>query len=483
MAEMVKEEEHIPTMQATSVHSPLALVGAVLGPVLALLIWFVPLPVPTGARHTLAIVSFMAIYWILEPVDYGLTALVGCYLFWALHIAEFQVAFGGFATDTPWFLFGAMLMGEAAANTGLARRIGLSVMRFIGTSYPRLLLGLIVFVFLLNFLVPSGLAQLAIAAPIAIGIIAAFGASRHSNIAVGLFIMISYTSGLFNKMVLAGGASILTQGMLLKLTGQRIFWGPYFIAYLPATLVTIFACWLTILWLYPPETKELPGGRRYLHDTIRAMGRWTPGEKKTLALLLFAIALWSTDFLHHISPAVVALGVGLMMVLPKIGVLSAHDVRKVNYLIVFFIGGVMSMSEVMNKTEALGILSHIMMSWMTPLLSHTFFSANVLYWAGFAYHFFLASELSMLGTTLPGVIQYASTHGYNPVAFAMVWNFASAGKIFAYQSAVLILGYAYGYFRPIDLLRVGSILTVVESLLLFVIVPFYWPLIGLPWRL
>lgn|SRR5487761_5684 len=479
MKETIEEKAPI---QVESGLSPLALASAVAGPVLALLVWLAPLPVGAAARHTLAIVVFMTVYWVTTPIDYGVTALIGCYLFWALHIATFPVAFSGFANSTPWFLFGAMLMGEAASDSGLARRIGFGVIQLVGTSYARLLLGLLLFVFILNFMVPSGLAQLAITAPIAIGIIDAFGASQHSNIAVGLFIMISYTSGLFNKMLLAGGASILTQGMLLKLTGIRIFWGPYFIAYLPATLVTIFACWLIILWLYPPETKNLPGGRRYLHDAIKEMGRWTTKEKKTLAWLLFAIALWSTDFLHHISPAVVALGVGLMMALPKVGVLSTKEIRKVNLLIVFFIGGVLSMSTVMKDTKALDFLSHIMLSWMTPLLSRTIISANVLYWAGFVYHFFLASELSMLGTTLPAIVHYASTHGYNPVAFAMVWNFASAGKIFAYQSAVLILGYAYGYFRARDLLRVGSLLTVVESLLLFIIVPFYWPLIGLHWR-
>ncbi len=480
MAEAIEAKASIKDESAQP--SVLTLVSIILGPVLALLTWLAPLPVTAPARHALAIVVFMTVYWITMPVDYGITALIGCYFFWALRIVTFPVAFSGFANSTPWFLFGAILMGEAASNTGLARRIGFSVIQLVGTSYARLLLGLILFVFLLNFMVPSGLAQLAITAPIAIGIIDVFGASQHSNIAVGLFIMISYTSGLFNKMLLAGGASILTRGMLLNLTGIRILWGPYFIAYLPATLITIFACWLIILWLYPPEMKELPGGRRYLRDAVREMGRWTGKEKRTLAWLVLAIGLWSTDFLHHIDPAVVALGVGLMLAMPTVGVLSTNDFRKVNFMLVLFLGGVLSMSAVLKATKALGFLSNIMLSWMGPLLSHTIIAGNVLYWAGFFYHFLLASELSMLGTTLPAIVHYASTHGYNPVAFAMVWNFASAGKIFAYQSAVLILGYAYGYFRAKDLLRVGFLLTIVESLTLFFIVPFYWPLIGLHWR-
>jgi uncharacterized protein (UPF0335 family) len=44
---------------------------------------------------------------------------------------------------------------------------------------------------------------------------------------------------------------------------------------------------------------------------------------------------------------------------------------------------------------------------------------------------------------------------------------------------VLMVGYAYGYFDARDLMRVGLLLTVVESLILLLLVPFYWPLIGI----
>src|SRR5215831_2386432 len=297
-------------------------VGSVLGPLVGLALWFAPMQVQPLAQHTLAIVAFMIVYWITEPIDHGITAMIGCFLFWALHIADFETAFAGFANSSPWFLFGAMLMGEAAAQSGLAKRIGFLIMRYLGTSYSRLLLSVVVFVFVLNFLVPSGLAQLAIVAPMIIGVIAGFGVGPQSNIARGLFVILAYTCGLFNKMILAGGASILTR--------EPIFWSKYFIAYLPADLITIFACWLTILWLYPPEKEELPGGRQYLQEAVESMGPWTIAEKKTLALLLLAVSLWATDLWHKTDPAVIALGVGLMVALPKIGVLKTHDIRRVD---------------------------------------------------------------------------------------------------------------------------------------------------------
>ena len=468
--------------QLREAHSTKALVGMALGPLLAALLWFAPLPLEAQAQHALAIVAFMIVYWITEPIDHGVTALLGCYLFWALGVADFETAFAGFAHETPWFLFGAMLMGEAAARSGLATRIGFLVMQVIGTSYSRLLLSVIVLVFILNFLVPSGMAQLSIIAPMIIGIVAVFGVDKRSNIGRGLFIILTYTCGLFNKMILAGGASILTRGMVQRITGHEILWSRYFIAYLPADLITIFACWVTILWLYRPEKKHLPGGRKYLQDALTAMGPWTAAEKKSLAWLVFAVALWATDFLHHVSPAVIAMGVGLVLALPKIGVLKNKDIREVNFLLIVFMGGALSMGEVLIQTKALDVLTNAMMSWMAPLLGGTFWSGSVLYWSAFFYHFILASELSMLSTSLPVIIDFARQNGFNATAFAMLWNFASGGKLFVYQSSVLMLGYAYGYFEGKDMLKVGIVLTIVEGLILLFLVPLYWPAIGLHWR-
>ena len=65
----------------------------------------------------------------------------------------------------------------------------------------------------------------------------------------------------------------------------------------------------------------------------------------------------------------------------------------------------------------------------------------------------------------------------NPLQLGLIWTFAAGGKLFAYQSGVLIVGYSYGYFAARDLVRIGAWLTVIEILVLMLLVPFYWPLI------
>jgi di/tricarboxylate transporter len=102
-----------------------------------------------------------------------------------------------------------------------------------------------------------------------------------------------------------------------------------------------------------------------------------------------------------------------------------------------------------------------------------------MYWTAFDYHFLLASEISMLGTSIPLVMELAKANGMNPLQLGLIWTFAAGGKLFAYQSGVLIVGYSYGYFDARDLVRMGAWLTVVEFVILMLLVPFYWPLIGI----
>jgi len=134
---------------------------------------------------------------------------------------------------------------------------------------------------------------------------------------------------------------------------------------------------------------------------------------------------------------------------------------------------------VLEATHGLAVLTGFLFGWMEPFLTNIVMTTVVMYWTAVVYHFMLASEISMLGTSIPLVMQLAKTHGLNPLQLGMIWTFAAGGKLFAYQSGVLIVGYSYGYFEASDLVRIGWWLTVVEFLVLLLLVPFYWPLIGI----
>jgi anion transporter len=445
-----------------------------------IVVWLLPLTLDPGIQLVLAISAFMVLSWITHALDHALTGFVGCFAFWALGAATFPSAFAGFAETTPWFLFGALMIGAMAAKSGLARRLAYTVMQTVGHSYSRLLIGLILSDFLLTFLVPSGIARVVIMASVAVGLCHAFGADRGSNIGRGMFIILTYTATIFDKMIIAGAASITARGIIEKGGGVEVLWGQWFLAFLPADLITIFVAWRLTLYFYPPEKKDLPEGKRFLTEALREMGPWTAVEKRAAFLMVCAIALWMTDAFHHISPPMVGLGIGLLATLPVIGVLNTDDVKGVNYLPIFFVATAIGMGHVLVESRALNIMTDAMFGWMTPYVHNTLSSTAVLYWTSFLYHIPLGDEVVMLATSLPMLMSFAKAQQLDPLVVGMIWTFGAGGKLFVYQSAPLVVGYSFGYFSGRDMFKIGAILTIVEFLiLLLLLVPFYWPLLGL----
>jgi len=465
-----------PTAPRSSLRTAAILAALAAG---SIVFWFLPLGIAPEAHKALAVGLFMIAAWMTQVLDHGVAGILGCFLFWMLGIARFETAFSGFADTSAWFLFGAICFGLMAGKSGLARRLAFAVIAAVGHSYPRLLLGLIISNFLLTAIVPSGIARVVIMAAIAIGLVDAFGVGKRSNIARGMFVILVYQATIFDKMVIAGAASITARGAIERFGEVRVLWSQWALAYLPCDIIVMLVAWRLALWLYPPETASLPGGSDYLRREIAAMGPLSAAEVRAGALMALAIGLWVTDFLHHIPPPMIGLGVGLLAVMPGIGVLDSDDVRKINYLPIFFVAAAVSLSNVLAQTKALDVLTTILFNGIQPFIGTSWVSTVVLYWAAFAYHIVIGNEIAMLTTSLPPLMTYAKQHAIDPLALGMIWTFGAGPKIFMYESAVLVVGYSYGCFDSKDLLKVGAILSVVTALILMFLVPLYWPLIGI----
>ena len=438
-----------------------------------------PLGIAPKMQAAFAVAAFMILSWMTELMEYASAGLLGLLLFWFFGIAEPTVIFSGFVNDAAWFYLGAILIGAMAAKSGLPQRIANFVISQVGVTYSRLLLGLLIIDFVLSIMVPSAAAVLVIMASLSLAVMKVFGVDKGSNIGRGLFLVLTYGSGLFNKMMISGSASIMSLGLIERVGGAQVSWGLWFAAFLPCSIVTLIAAWWFTLKFFPPEADRLEGRAEELKAHFRTAVPWTPLAVKGSLLTGLAFVLWLTDSLHHISPSIVAFGIGLFALLPFVDILNDKDFRNLNLLPFFFVACALGMGEVLKSTGGLSLLEQNFIGGLEPLLNGKSTGTTALYWGGFVYHFFTASELSMLVTSLPVLMQFAREHGLDPVWIGLLWSFASGGKLFAYQSGVLVLGYGYGYFRHSDLIKIGLFLTVVDFLVIWPSVLFYWPLLGL----
>ena len=446
------------------------------------IVYFLPLAMSEVSRRAMAVTVFILAMFVSEAVPLGITGLFGCWLYWVFAGIAPAKAFAGFHSDSPWFILCCLMLGVMAEQTGLARRLAYRIVGRLGTSYSRILMGMIVVNFLLTFLIPSSVAKTVVMCAIAIGLIQAYGVEKNSNIARSLILLMTFQASLFDKVILTGAGNILSRGIIESMAKVYVSYGEWLIAFLPITLLTIVGSWLLTMWLFPPEKKHLEGGEEYCAAELERMGPMSKAEKKALLILGTTTLLWATDYWHHIPPSKIGILAGLFACLPVVGVLRREDLAKVNYLMVIFIGSVLCLGTVIADTEVLKTLTATFFKWMTPILSSASISAAMLlYWYSNILHLVLA-DLSLISAALPPLMDFSLKGGFNPLTLGMLWAFSLGGKVFVYQQSALAIGYALGYFTAKDLFKLGIGLFALESFLLLVIIPWYWPLLGLTFR-
>jgi di/tricarboxylate transporter len=129
---------------------------------------------------------------------------------------------------------GALFIAAAMTLTGLDRRIALYILARVGTGTRGILIGTIAVVMLLTLVVPSGTARCACMVPIMMGVIAAFGLDRRSNLAAAIMLVVAQGTSIWNVGVQTAAAqNLLTLGFMDKMLGARVTWAEWLIAGAP----------------------------------------------------------------------------------------------------------------------------------------------------------------------------------------------------------------------------------------------------------
>src|SRR5512134_3992996 len=138
---------HISRLQQNVRHA-----GLVAGPVLALLLYLV-LPheyraaggdtatFTQAGRTTLAMMAWMATWWMTEAVDIEVTALLPIALFPLLGVMPLGKTTAIYSSDVIYLFLGGFVLALAIARWGLDRRIAFITLRLVGTRPKAIVAG------------------------------------------------------------------------------------------------------------------------------------------------------------------------------------------------------------------------------------------------------------------------------------------------------------------------------------------------------
>jgi len=298
-----------------SYRSVLQWLGLLAGPALAV-ICFLWLPHayenPAGeviefslsGRATLAILVWMALWWLTEAIEIYVTALLPLVMFPLLGAADMKAAAAPYAHPLIFLFMGGFLLALSMQRWGLGRRIALLVLGLVGSRPVAIIAGFMFTTALLSAFV-SNTATVAMMLPIALSVVGLIetpdgGHDREttSHFNACLMLGIAYAGSIGGITTIVGTPpnvfliSFLQDGIdpAFRQDISFVRWLaigiPLAIVFLPIVLV------LLTRFLFPIRIDSLPGFQAAMDRQLGTLGSPCRGEWVTLVVFMFTAGCW-----------------------------------------------------------------------------------------------------------------------------------------------------------------------------------------------
>ena len=475
--------------------------GLALGIAALVLVLALPLAdtLPPAGHRMLAILAFAVVVWISEAVSYEASAIIITSLMAFLigtaptvadpskldgTLAAMSMALAGFSNPALALVTGALFLAAAMTHTGLDRRIALYTLSHIGTSTRRILLGAIAVTVLLSLVVPSATARSACVVPIMMGVVAAFGVERRSNIAAGIMIVVAQGTSIWNVGIQTAAAqNLLTVGFMDKMLGGRVSWIDWLIAGAPWAVLMSAVLYFTVLWMLPPESKDIPGGREAVENELAALGKMPGAQKRLLGVAIALLLAWSTEGKLHSFDTTSTTYAGLvLLLLPRWGVMTWKDVQsRIPWGTVIVFGVGISLGTALLTTQAgqwlaAEVIARTGLSALGPLGVLAVLSAFLI-----LIHLGFASATALTSALLPILISVLAVlpGDFNRLGLTMMLGFAvSFGFILPVNAPQNMVCLGTDTFDARQFAKVGLVVTVAGYALMLLFGATYWRWLG-----
>lgn len=391
----------------------------------------------------------------------------------SVSIAPASVVFSGLESGGFWLLVGGIILGVAVITTGLGTQISNRMLTLSGVSYPKAVLVVATAGFLLGILIPSTIPRVLILIPVAVSLAASLGLKPGSRGSMGLCATAAAGTLLPTYAIYTANLPTIVQfGALDSLFGLKTTYSGYFLAQFPVNLLR-FAVLLLVLWRFSSEPLEPQDPDR--HST----GSLTGPQARLLGLLLIAIALWATDFLHGIQPAWIALAVATIALWPTTGLLPGSAMKeKIDLTPALLFGAIFCVSALARHVGLDVALANTLIEKMALVPGNPVWNIYAIF--GFSV---LLSHLTTAPAAplvlVPFAKPLATASGLPIETVAMTQMIGIASPLLPYQAPPLIVAMSLADISTAILTRVCLALFAAVLVIGLPVTIFWWHLTGL----
>ena len=423
-------------------------IGLFLGPLAAVVLLAVAMPgLSTEAHRLAAIIAWVVIWWITEPIPIPITALIGAVLCVLFGVAGAKTVFAPFADPTIYLFLGSFILAQGMAAHQLDKRFayGLMSIRWVGSSAGRIMF-MYGAVAAFTSMWISNTATTAMMFPIGIGIIYTMSEviarqtgreidPSHLRFGTGMMLMAAYAAS-------AGGIgtpvgtppNLIGLAMIEKLANVKIPFFQWMLFSVPILLTMYIFLFILMHGLHKPEIRRVEGCREFVKEELNKLGGWTRGQRNVLIAFLVAVSLWIIpgflalfagteaalfkSYGSRVPEAVAALiAAGLLFILPvdwkkREFTLTWKQAAQIDWGTLILFGGGITLGELMFQTGLASALGQTLLRmsgaesmwgitfaaiWISILVSET------------------TSNTASATMVVPVIISLAQAAGLNPV--------------------------------------------------------------------
>ncbi len=290
--------------------------------------------------HAAAVIVLTAGLWALGRLPEHISSLIFFALAMVFAIAPAPVVFSGFASATMWLVLGGLILAEAVTATGLGRRFASILFDRRALTYTGLVTAVALVATALTFVMPATVGRILLLVPIVAALAERVGFTHGSSGFSGLVlsaIMVTYQSG--TCVLPANAPNLVLAGSAEAVYGVQFMYAQYLWVMLPVLgLLKMPVTIALICWLFPAEVKP--------RAASPALVPMSAAERRLAAIVIVALVLWATDFLHGVRAGWVALAAGVACFMPRIGVLPFGAFNDVKMGAFFYVGASIGLGAV-----------------------------------------------------------------------------------------------------------------------------------------
>ena len=278
-------------------------IGFILGPLSFVLImnFLNPEGMEPQAKAILACASWIAIWWVTEPIPIAATALLPIIIFPLSGGLDIKSTTAAFGHKLVFLFIRGFVLAIAIQKWKLHKRIALNIISLVGVNKNNIILGFMIATAFLSMWI-SNTATSVMILPVGLAIISQLkddpNTSENENSVFGkaLMLAIAYSASIGGMATLIGTPpNMIFAGVIKKSYGIDISFFDWFQFGLPLSIFFLFICWFYLTKIaFKFKQKQFSAGKKEINTQLKALGKISFEEKTIFVVFILTALAWIT---------------------------------------------------------------------------------------------------------------------------------------------------------------------------------------------